>query len=131
MKEAAEMLVQPLFADLPPAKSDPAPGASQARRDIGQKSYFNTTGQTGDQLAEYRERAATQEAVILQFFQEHPRNTYTPSDLTKLLPRAPLTSIRRAVTDLTRQGLLEKTTSQKNGIYNRPEHKWRLKEGVA
>lgn len=127
---AAEFQVQSLFDDLPPAKPTPAPGISQAR-DTGQDSYFNTTRQTGDQLAQYREQAATQESVIIQFFREHPHSAYTPSDLSKLLPRAPLTSIRRAVTNLTRQGLLEKTTSQKAGIYNRPEHKWRLRKEAA
>jgi len=124
MSESAANYTLPLFPDTPPAPAAPVP--AKPRRQVSAGSFYNTTGVTGNQLQQYRQQAESQESVILQFFLEHPHSAYTPSELSKLLPRAPLTSIRRAVSDLTREGLLEKTTAQKNGIYNRPEYKWRL-----
>ena len=38
----------------------------------------------------------------------------------------PLTSVRRAVTNLTNRGDLVKTDKQVKGPYGRPEYQWRL-----
>lgn len=118
-----------LFADSPPAPV--AQGAVKRRSLVptGTDSFFNTTRITGDELATYRRQAVTQETVIAEFFRQRPGRLFTPSDLSSLLPRAPLTSIRRAVSNLTAQGLLEKTAHKRPGTFNRPEHAWRLKEG--
>lgn len=117
----------------PPQPVAPAPGASQARAAtrVGRDSYFNTTGQAGDQLAEYRQAAASQEELIKHFFCQRPGQEFTPSQLTPVLPSAPLTSVRRALSNLTAQGVLEKTTKQRPGAYRRPEHFWRLRAEYA
>ena len=39
---------------------------------------------------------------------------------------APLTSIRRAIHDLTDKGLLFKTDRKRHGLYGRPEYIWSL-----
>lgn len=113
----------------PPEQVDPAPGASQARATTRRtrEGYYNTTCQTGEQLEEYRRVAASQEDLMKAFFCQRPGQAFTPSQLTSVLPGAPLTSVRRAITNLTRQGVLEKTTRQRPGAYQRPEHLWRLR----
>ena len=40
--------------------------------------------------------------------------------------RAPITSIRRAITDLTNEGKLVKTNSLKKGNYGKKCHCWKL-----
>jgi len=116
MTEQAAQYTPDLFADAPVAPA-------KTRQD----GYFNTTSARGDELAMYRLRAGTQEAVIATFFRQRPGRLFTPSELSALLPRAPLTSVRRAVSNLTSQGLLVKTDKKRPGVFNRPEHAWRLK----
>ena len=60
----------------------------------------------------------------------HPDKKYTPSqiavELYKELSGVPLTSIRRAITNLTFPGSLVKTNVKTTGPYGRPEYYWRL-----
>lgn len=118
VSQQSAQVTMDLFADLPPAAEK-----------TGQASYFNTTKAKGDELARYRSQAATQEEVIAEFFKQRPGRMFTPSELSALLPRAPLTSVRRAISDLTARGLLTKTDEKRPGVFNRPEHAWQLKEG--
>ena len=41
---------------------------------------------------------------------------------------APLTSIRRGISNLMREGVLEKTNETKIGIYGKPEHFYKLSQ---
>jgi len=92
------------------------------------KSYHNTTDSSGQTLIEYNQKAETQEQKILQFFQENRGSFFTPSEIHEYTysRNTPLTSIRRAISNLTRQGFLIKTTEQRQGYYDRPEYIWRL-----
>lgn len=92
-------------------------------------SYYNTTGQRGEQLEAFRKKATSQDKLILHFFKQTPRINYTPSQVWRMLyqERVPLTSIRRAITNLTGQGELIQVEEQRIGIYGRPEKCWRLK----
>lgn len=90
------------------------------------ESFYNTTRLRGSQLAKCQNQALSQERIIEDFFAIRPGRLFTPAQLAPLLPHAPLTSVRRAVTNLTRAGVLEKTTRQRDGVYGRPEHFWRL-----
>lgn len=124
--KSAEAFTADLFADLPPV-ADPVPEPpARGSADSGNDSYFNTTKETGDQLASYRHKAKGQEAVIMKFFLEHPGRLFTPSQLNPLLPRAPLTSVRRAISDLTTAGVLVKTAQKRPGLFGRPELHWKL-----
>ena len=40
----------------------------------------------------------------------------------------PLTSVRRAITNLSSDGELVKTNDKVTGIYGKPEHLWRLND---
>ena len=95
-------------------------------------SYYNTTNETGDELLGFIGKAMNQAEVIIGIYQRAEHKSLTPSDVWKLwaeytrLTQPPLTSIRRAISDLELNGKLIKTDLKKDGIYGRPEHFWRL-----
>jgi len=88
-------------------------------------SYHNTTETTGPDLQEYEAKAIGQEDLILDYF-NNTTSGHTPSHIQSvLLPRSPITSVRRAITNLTNAGKLVKTDTQCNGPFNRPEFVWK------
>ena len=79
-------------------------------------------------------QANKQEAAVLAMFRLYPDCALSPSTvcalLNKMLERDwPITSIRRAITSLTDQGLLEKTSRKVIGPQSRPEYQWQLSDG--
>ncbi len=92
-------------------------------------TYFNTTSVRGQQLVHYEEKAEDQENIIALFFSNHPTGEWTPEDLQKYHPwfgDTPLTSIRRAFTNLKNLGFIFKTAHQIKGMYGRPIYTWRI-----
>lgn len=90
-------------------------------------SHFNTTHETGRTLAQFEGKAASQEALLMALFRAYV-SPFSPSEAHRMLrSRAPLTSIRRAMTNLTAQGLLVRTEQKASGPYGRPEFRWRLR----
>ena len=89
-------------------------------------SFHNTTRESDAKLAEYEGRAVTQEDRILEYFASNWHTEISPSRVQRyLLPNVPLTSVRRAITNLTTQGKLERTEKKVDGLYGRPEYCWR------
>lgn len=88
--------------------------------------YYNTNQLSAFELLEAIGKAETQEEAVLKIFQKHKR--FTASDVWKWYGRdkCPLTSIRRAITDLCNEGRLVKCTEMKEGLYGKPEHYYRL-----
>ena len=98
-------------------------------------AYFNTTHVRGQQLADYEAKTDSQEIMILQFFKANKGSEWTPEDIHQHhggFHSTPLTSIRRAFSNLQRDGFIEKTDNQVEGMYGRPVYTWRVKirEGV-
>lgn len=92
-------------------------------------SYYNTTHLLGKELKDSIDKASNQEAKILIYF-EHKKEPLTPSDVWKVLfntDQTPLTSVRRAITDLTKEDKLIKTEEFKEGMFGKPEYYWKLK----
>lgn len=88
-------------------------------------SHHNTTYETGATLDLFEVKAQTQESIILRFFLRTNR-AWSPSQVhCRTLPGHPLTSVRRAITNLERNGHLIKTDRKVQGVYGRPEHVWR------
>lgn len=87
-------------------------------------SFYNSTNATQPELNRYRQAAINQETRILVFFQSHRGILYTPTQINQLMPQAPITSIRRALSNLTKDGWLVKTSTKRQGEYGRPEHCW-------
>ena len=78
--------------------------------------------------AKLRRRAQSQEEKVLAWFREHPAAEMTPFEVREeVLPACPITSVRRALTNLTKAGFLEKggrCQQERFGVGNRL---WRLK----
>jgi len=93
-------------------------------------TYYATTPVDGRQRRAYRNAAAGQEAEILAYFrQQGPGFSASPEAIqAQVLPHAPITSVRRAMTNLTRRGELARQSQTIEGMYGRPVHLWALAE---
>jgi len=91
-------------------------------------TYHNTTEAFGAILREYQDKAKTQDERILEFMKQSNDRPITPSAAWNWIFKGsvPLTSVRRAITNLTNDGHLVKTEAQTKGPYGRPEFVWRL-----
>ncbi len=89
--------------------------------------YHNTNNETGAVLERSTAKAERQEDVILNLFKRG--GEYTPDEVWRQLylgTHTPLTSVRRAITNLTGLGLLEKTDRQRPGLYGKNVYIWRV-----
>lgn len=95
--------------------------------------HYNTTSAAGRELRDLEAKADSQAVRIHAFFETAPNWLYTPSEIRRLVfsDSVPLTSVRRAMTDLTTDGLLVKARQMRPGPYQRPEHCWFLKRSPA
>lgn len=78
-------------------------------------------------------KAYTQDQIILQFFQQNSNRDFTPCEVYETLiaagtidKRTPITSIRRAMCNLTTAKYLEKTQNKRTGIYGMVNFTWKL-----
>lgn len=88
--------------------------------------YHNTNSEQGLVLERSQIRADTQEDQILQLFKRG--GEYTPDQVWQRLymrSMTPITSVRRAITNLTNLGYLEKTDKQRKGMYGKQVYVWR------
>ena len=94
-------------------------------------SYYNTNNLTGFDLKEANRKASTQEDRILHFFERNRGNRYSPEEIQTYCQMVthPLTSVRRAITNLTSDGYLRKTKNMKPGVYGKPVHTWEFSSG--
>lgn len=94
-------------------------------------SYFNTTRLTGKELKDSISKASSQEDKVLVYF-KNSKGPLTPSEVWEEVfdvTKTPLPSVRRAITNLTKEAKLFKTTDvKKEGIYGKPEYYWKLKD---
>lgn len=92
--------------------------------------YYNTNHEEGTELLESESKAQTQEELILEYFQFNPGLQLTPfgvkSKLDWLFHHVPITSIRRAMTNLTKAGYLMKTNFKETGKYGKKNYLWSL-----
>ena len=102
----------------------------------GDIMYYNTNNETGEQLNESRSNAKTQDEIILDIFNTFRLNNgLSPSEVESILIETynknwPLTSIRRAISTLTDNGKLTKTSKLRGGKYNKNEHVWKFKSQI-
>lgn len=89
-------------------------------------SHHNTTDERGKLLDELEDKARTQEELILGYFEKYYYVKMSPSQVQRNLglERVPITSIRRAITNLTDKGFLRKTSKKVMGMYGRKEYCW-------
>lgn len=90
--------------------------------------YHNTTLEIGESLERSAISANAQETKILTLFRAMPNVVLTPFEVLSLLQiNAPITSIRRAITDLTKEGYLERTSIKRTGKFGKANFTWRLR----
>ena len=89
------------------------------------EGFFNTIGETGQELKESRANANKQETRILELMTE----PCTPFEVHRLYclkyPEVPITSIRRAMSNMSSKGLLEKTEQKKTEKYGKVNYLWK------
>ena len=92
--------------------------------------YYNTNDENGETLRNSRDNSTNQENMILAIFETYPNEGLTPFDIEDFAHDQevnwPITSIRRAITDLTNAGKLTKTSITKLGKYGKQVHTWKL-----
>jgi len=89
--------------------------------------YHNTLYADGKQLAEYETKASKQDTAVLEFMLHNRQYGFTAEQVWHLvLPGAPLTSARRALSNLHNAGKVEKI-SQVGGVYGRPITVWQYR----
>jgi len=88
--------------------------------------FYNTNNETGDSLNNSRKNTEKQSDVIYRVFQANPNMGLTPFEVESAVGNNwPITSIRRAITDLTSEGKLEKTEETRMGPYGKQTYCWK------
>lgn len=90
--------------------------------------YHNTIPERGAVLETYEAKACKQDEIVKRLFEQHPTATFTPYEVwLRLGQQWPLTSVRRAITNLTNDGVLVMTDQTRAGGYGRNNNVWKLK----
>lgn len=87
--------------------------------------FHNTVALDSYELLRAEGRAIRQEDIVLAIFDESRDGLLTPEDVLERMPvGTPITSVRRAMSDLTKQGQLMKTQQFKQGPFGVRIHFW-------
>lgn len=88
--------------------------------------YYNTNKEDIQQVNSSLSKAKTQERIIYKLFLK-TKQPISPSNVFKSLNFIwPITSIRRAITNLTSENKIVKTSNTVKGMYGKQEHLWSL-----
>jgi hypothetical protein len=90
-------------------------------------SYYNTTNETGTDLMLSHQKVKSQDDAIYQYFVSTGKALSPSMVLNELGLNCPITSVRRAICSLTKQGKIFKTKQTTMGIYGKKESLWVLK----
>lgn len=91
--------------------------------------FYNTIQADGQMLIKFEDRAAKQDAVILEYFERRPYDNFTPWEVWSYLNgigfNYPITSVRRAINTLTKKRNLRKLDGiQRPGEFDTPNNTW-------
>ena len=89
-------------------------------------AFYETIDQPGSALKESNKKTRKQEELILDLFVKRNRPLSPSMVLNELNLNCPITSIRRAITNLTDAGKIIKTDQYVKGNYGKLEHLWEL-----
>lgn len=97
--------------------------------------YWPTTPLTADELRGAIHLAVMQDEAVLAIFRSHAGTSLTPSEVHRIgeaLGRKWLvTSVRRSITNLTDDGVLNRHNVLRMGPHGKPEHLWQLATKAA
>ena len=98
------------------------------------KNYYNTLNEDGIVYNKSKDKAKKQKDEIFAIYR-HTLRPMTPAEIWDNYgfksKNVPLTSIRRAITNLESEGLLRKTDIQKKGVYGKMNYCWIYEEKVV
>ena len=108
-----------LAAEMPPAPARP------------QRSFHVRSHVTAEEARAGDARAKTQEAQVLEWLRRFTAGSrWTPSEIARAFSSWPLTSVRRALTNLTTAGLLTHWPGDRRpGPFGAKESTWSIAEG--
>ena len=94
------------------------------------KAYHNTTDLEGKALETATKKAKSQEEAIFEIFKNNPWQTFTPFQIQARMANkfVPITSVRRAISNLTRKDKIVKTDIQRKGEYGAVNYTWQLRQ---
>jgi len=96
------------------------------------ESFYNSIDLMGVELENANIKCTRQEYRIFQIFKTG--NAYTPFEIQEIyqkqFPDVPITSIRRAITNLESKGALKKTQTMKAERYGKPNRKWVINQSI-
>ena len=97
---------------------------------MGGLNWHNTIDAQDDELKQHEAKAETQSDRILRMFRGHPERDFTPCEIHNSLgtiDQPLLTSVRRSISNLTRDGHLERTKTRRLGAHGAMNYTWQLK----
>lgn len=97
---------------------------------LSKGSYYNTNKESGKTLINSNTKASKQELKVLKFFEARENSErFSPEDILDEVDfgrSVPITSVRRAITNLTNAGYLKKTSITKQGKFGKQIHTWQI-----
>jgi hypothetical protein len=94
--------------------------------------FHNTTDEPAHLTGILEGEAKKQDEKILDFFRNNPNVHFAPEQVHMIVqPSAPLTSIRRAITNLAYAGKIVKSDQKRIGSWGRYTHTWYYKTGYS
>lgn len=95
-------------------------------------SYYNTNKESGKTLITSKTKANKQELKVLRFFEaNNSHERFSPEDILEKVDFGrpiPITSVRRAMTNLTKAGYLRKTPFMQKGQFGKQIHTWQIND---
>lgn len=92
--------------------------------------FYNTVQLAEPALLAEQVKNKAQEELVQEIYQ-HINAPMTPFDVQRILEvkgsKIPITSVRRAITNLAKKGVLEKSGCFRNGDYHVRNNMWKLK----
>tara|TARA_R110000824_G_scaffold343611_1_gene530241 strand:- start:1912 stop:2199 length:288 start_codon:yes stop_codon:yes gene_type:complete len=91
--------------------------------------HYNTTNEYGDNIIKARNDALKQDQRVLAVFQAFSGRELSPWIVrAKMETNAPITSIRRAINTLSKDGKIKKTKTKLMGPFGKPSYCWKLSD---
>jgi hypothetical protein len=97
-------------------------------------SYYQTVAEPTQAVLDFTSYNDKQDSRVLEFFRAHPGQGFTPYEVQAALypgDALKIIGVKRAMSDLTKDGYLIKTSQLRNGATGRSNHVWRLKSTHA
>jgi len=96
-------------------------------------AFYNTTNEVNPQLDLFRKVAHTQDAKILALFVRYPDKEISATSILQngTIDNGLITSIRRSLNTLTKQGHIQQLDKKVESLFGRPEFLYKLNQIIS